>query len=296
MTSPVRGAPLDLRCPVCHAPLPALPRCAACGFTAGEFDGIPVLLSDPAAVEAAIASAREAGREAWYEAPQADQWTGPHRHHVAKRRAYLDDALARHLPARRDDGPRVALDLGCGDGEHLEWLARWADRVAGSDYNALRLARAARRAPEAQLMLADVTNHPGADASADLVFFHHVIEHVPDDGAALREVRRLLRPGGICVLGTPNEGAALSRLAYRLQPKVRAATDHVHFYTADVLVERCLTAGLTVHEVHHIGWGLPHWTLDSMVRGSKVVDDTLERVGRRLWPRQATSLYLVLGA
>jgi hypothetical protein len=31
-----------------------------------------------------------------------------------------------------------------------------------------------------------------------------------------------------------------------------------------------------------------------MVRGSKRVDDALERAGRRFWPRQATSLYLIL--
>jgi ubiquinone/menaquinone biosynthesis C-methylase UbiE len=188
----------------------------------------------------------------------------------------------------------VALDLGCGDGEHLPWLARWAEQVTGSDYNALRVARARQRAPDADLMVADVTDHPAADESADLIFFNHVIEHVPDDVAALREVARLLAPGGVCVLGTPNEGAATSRLAYRLQPSSRRSTDHVHFYTADVLVQRCRAAGLEVREVEHIGWGLPPWTLDAMVRGSKRVDDALERAGRRFWPRQATSLYLIL--
>lgn len=280
---------LALRCPVCHAPLPQLPRCRPCGFEAGDAAGVPVLLSDPEAVARAIASARDAGRGAWYEAPQADQWTGPYRHHLAKRRAYLDDALSRFASRGGQ-----ALDLGCGDGEHLPWLAGWADHVAGSDYNAVRLARARQRAPDADLILADVTNHAGADECADLIFFNHVIEHVPDDLTALREVRRLLRPGGICLLGTPNEGAAWWRMAYRLQPSSRAATDHVHFYTADELARRCRAAGLTVREVEHIGWGLPHWTLDALVRGRRRVDDAFERIGRRLAPGQASSLYLVL--
>jgi SAM-dependent methyltransferase len=285
---------LALRCPVCHAALPVLPLCAACGFVAGEAADIPVLLRDAPAIEAAIAAAREAGREAWYEAPQADQFTGPYRHHMAKRRVYLDAALRRH-PPRGGDGPVVALDLGCGDGEHLAWLGCWADEVSGSDYNGLRLGRARRRAPDANLLLADVTNHAAADESVDLVFFNHVIEHVPDDLAALHEVRRMLRPGGICILGTPNEGAAWWRLAYRLQPAVRAASDHVHFYTARSLADRARAADLVVREVEHIGWGPPHWTLDAMIRGSKRVDDMFERVGRRLALRQASSLYLVLG-
>jgi SAM-dependent methyltransferase len=286
---------LAIRCPKCHARLPALPSCATCGFVAGDADGIPVLVRDTSKIEAAIAEARAAGREAWYEAPQADQWTGPYRHHVAKRRAYLDAALRRHVPRRGGGRPIVALDLGCGDGEHLRWLGTWAGDVTGSDYNALRLVRAHRRAPNADLMLSDVTNHAAADASVDLAFFNHVIEHVPNDLAALGEVRRMLRPGGICILGTPNEGAAWWRLAYRLQPAVREATDHVHFYTAEPLAEKARAAGLVVREVEHIGWGAPHWTLDSKIRGSKRVDDALERVGRRFALRQASSLYLVLG-
>lgn len=283
---------LALRCPACHRSLEEPPRCAWCGYEAGDAGGIPVLLRDPDAVQEEIAAARQAGREAWYEAPQAPQWAGPYRHHLAKRRAYLDGALSRHVPPR--NGTLMALDLGCGDGEHLEWLGGWANEVVGSDYNLVRLKRAAQRAPSTMLLVADVTNHPAADESVDIVFFNHVIEHIPDDLAALREVRRLLRPGGICVLGTPNEGAAFSRLAYRLQPSVRAATDHVHFYTADALIERCLVTGLSVREVKHIGWGVPHWRIDAAVRGSKLIDDALEAVGRRLWPRQATSLYLIL--
>jgi SAM-dependent methyltransferase len=291
----MRPPALGLRCPACHAPLPVLPCCGACGFTAGDASGVPVLVADRERIEVAIETARTSGRRAWYEAPQTDQWRGPYRHHLAKRRVYLDAALRRHAP-RRGERPIVALDLGCGDGEHLPWLRGWADAVAGSDYNPLRLARAAVHAPEAFLLLADVTNHPGADRSVDLMFFNHVLEHVPDDIAALREVRRMLRPDGVCVLGAPNEGAALWRLAYRLQPSARAASDHVHFYTADALAGRCRAAGLTVREVEHIGWGVPHWKLDAMIRGHKAVDDALERVGRRLWPRQATSLYLILGS
>ena len=67
--------------------------------------------------------------------------------------------------------------------------------------------------------MADICDYPAEDDCFDVIFFNHVLEHIPDDVAALREVRRILKPGGLLVLGVPNEGAAFWQLAYRLQPK-----------------------------------------------------------------------------
>lgn len=50
---------------------------------------------------------------------------------------------------------------------------------------------------------ADLTRLPFADASWDCIFASHVLEHVADDERALREIRRVLRPGGIAVLPVP---------------------------------------------------------------------------------------------
>jgi SAM-dependent methyltransferase len=49
----------------------------------------------------------------------------------------------------------------------------------------------------------DLTALPFADASYDLVYASHVLEHIRDDEAALREIRRILRPGGLAVLPVP---------------------------------------------------------------------------------------------
>lgn len=49
----------------------------------------------------------------------------------------------------------------------------------------------------------DLQTLPFADCSYDFVFASHVLEHVPDDGAALGEIRRILKPGGIAVLPVP---------------------------------------------------------------------------------------------
>jgi 2-polyprenyl-3-methyl-5-hydroxy-6-metoxy-1,4-benzoquinol methylase len=285
-----------LRCVHCHAswtagPAPAV--CPACGRTVPHVDGIPILVRDPDTLERQIAQARQSRREAWYTEHQDVQWAGPYRHHVRKRIAYVEGAIRRW--SRRPRENRVGLDAGCGDGEHHTWLAGHAATLYASDYNLLRLHRAAARGLAAAVLLADLTDYPAVGGAFDLVFCNHVLEHVPDDRRALSELRRILNEDGIVVIGVPNEGAAFWRLAYRLQPWTRTATDHVHFYTADSLVSRCREAGLEILDVHPIGWGLPHWALDARVRGIKAVDDAFEAVGRRVLRSQATSLYVVAG-
>jgi 2-polyprenyl-3-methyl-5-hydroxy-6-metoxy-1,4-benzoquinol methylase len=278
------------RCPQCRSRIEG-GACVEQGHPIATEHGIPVLLRDPSAVERLLAEAGASERADWYQAPQAEVFTGPYRHHVRKRRAYVDSVLSAY--ARERPERRVGLDLGCGDGAHLPWLAGHVTELYASDYNLLRLQRAAAHGV-ARLAVADVTDYAAADGAFDVVFFNHVIEHIPDDERALREIHRILAPGGIVVLGTPNEGAAFWRMAYRLQPESRRTTDHVHFYTADSLTRKCAAAGFNVREVKPIGWGLPHWEWDARVRGSKRVDDAFEMVGRRLLPSQASSLYVVL--
>ncbi len=195
---------------------------------------------------------------------------------------------------RRGGEPAAGLDLGCGDGTNLHWLRSHFVRLYASDYNLLRLLRAAKLGIDARLFMADICNYPAEDDSFDAIFFNHVLEHIPDDAAALREARRILKPGGLLVLGVPNEGAAFWQLAYRLQPKTQAASDHQHFYTAETVTARCEAAGLTVKKIHPIGWGVPHWTLDAVVRRFKWIDDGLENwagVIFRVRPRASTCCF-----
>lgn len=49
----------------------------------------------------------------------------------------------------------------------------------------------------------DLQKLPFADQSYDFVFASHVLEHVPDDYAAVAEIRRILKPGGIAILPVP---------------------------------------------------------------------------------------------
>ena len=97
---------------------------------------------------------------------------------------------------------RRILDAGCGTGSNLLWLQRYAgdSKIYGIDisFQALQLSR--QRGPE-RLVQASVTDLPFDDSSFDLVTSFDVLVQLPTSGAdveAIREMYRVLRPGGIC--------------------------------------------------------------------------------------------------
>lgn len=109
-------------------------------------------------------------------------------------------------------------DVGCGNGAYLARLARrgFAGRVIGADLSfgmleaarrGMRTVHAARAADGASaaaggaaLVAADAAALPLRDGCADLTFANHMLYHVPDPAAAVRELRRVTRPGGRVVV------------------------------------------------------------------------------------------------
>ncbi|NAZ88427.1 methyltransferase domain-containing protein [Kineococcus sp. T90] len=108
---------------------------------------------------------------------------------------------AAHLLPRLRPGQSL-LDVGCGVGTlTADLAARVAPgRVVGVDSSAQVLdtarAAAAERGVHVELSVADACALPFADGEFDVVHAHQVLQHLPDPVAALREMRRVCRPGG----------------------------------------------------------------------------------------------------
>jgi SAM-dependent methyltransferase len=113
---------------------------------------------------------------------------------------YLPDLVAFERWRGRD-----VLDLGCGAGLDLVRFARGGARAVGVELSSRALAMArdylAISGLDAALVQADAACLPIPDASFDLVFCHGVLPFVRDESAVVAEIRRVLRPDGIAILG-----------------------------------------------------------------------------------------------
>jgi SAM-dependent methyltransferase len=95
-------------------------------------------------------------------------------------------------------GGETVADVGCGNGAYLAELARrgHAGPVLGIDLSAGMLHAARGRAPRAGLAAGDAAALPLRDDASGLTLAMHMLYHVPGPSAAVRELRRITRPGG----------------------------------------------------------------------------------------------------
>ncbi len=103
------------------------------------------------------------------------------------------------------------LDIGCGPGTITQGLAEHVlpGRVTAIDRDPSQVARASmlaqgRELTNVRFTTAGVYELPFADASFDLVFSHALFEHLSSPADALAEARRVLRPGGMIALCSPD--------------------------------------------------------------------------------------------
>lgn len=123
---------------------------------------------------------------------------------------FLYEQQAWSLGGRRGSPTGSVVDVGCGNGDRLERFEAvgWG-RAVGVEFDeeAVDIARAKGRS----VRQGTAERSPEEDASHDLVFMHHVIEHVRDPAAAMAEAWRVLKPGGELFVLTPNINSALRR-------------------------------------------------------------------------------------
>jgi SAM-dependent methyltransferase len=108
---------------------------------------------------------------------------------------------------------------------------------------------------DANIIYADATRLPFADATADIVIANHILEHIPEDLEALKEIFRVLTPGGVAILQVPYsptipftfEDPAINDP--QQQAKRFGQKDHVRIYALDDYIRRLESAGFQVHQL-----------------------------------------------
>lgn len=191
---------------------------------------------------------------------------------------------------RRIPGPvgRV-VDIACGGGAYVGAIrnaVQGTPAFVATDRQYACVGGYKLNHPEATGALADVTRLPFTDGAFDLAMCLDIIEHLDDDVAFLREVGRLLRPGGWLALSTHNS-RSIEHVLGLLRAKVSGGTwlgwdpTHVRFYDERSLRTKLAAAGfeaVAFNGTYYLPFHLP----------ARILSWPLERAGLR---RAARAVY-----
>lgn len=116
------------------------------------------------------------------------------------------------------------LEVGCGEGRGIPWVLPHTVSYSAIDKISDAIEVLKGKYPTGKFIAGNLPPLPYADSSFDAVISFQVIEHIEDDELFLKEIHRVLRPGGTALVTTPNRPMSLSRNPW-----------HVREYTAEEL-------------------------------------------------------------
>lgn len=169
------------------------------------------------------------------------------------------------------------LDLGCGGGRHAFACLRRGAVVVALDADAVEvkgvIGMMAAMVESGEVgdggagaaVRGDALRLPFPDGAFDRVICAEVLEHLPDDSAAMAELARVLKPGGMLAISVPRFGPELVNWA--LSQRYHAvAGGHVRIYRRSQLLGRLEDAGLEPVASHHAhALHSPYWWLRCLV-------------------------------
>jgi len=162
------------------------------------------------------------------------------------------------------------LEAGCGEGYGADLIASVAQRVIAVDYDAAAVAHVRARYPRVQVLVANLASLPLPDASVDVVVNFQVIEHLWDQPQFVTECLRVLRPGGLLLMSTPNRITFSPGLDTPVNPF------HTREVNAAELAELLTDAGFRMQSMSGVFHGARLAEMDAR-HGGSIIDAQIER-------------------
>ncbi len=160
------------------------------------------------------------------------------------------DYKARNLP-RANSKRNQLLDLGCGNGDFLK-LAEGADwQAVGLDFDIQALGIAEGR--DVRVVAGTAESLPFGDESFNVVTLSHVLEHIHDPFGVISEVWRVLKPGGLVWLSTPNIHSLIHRRYGRFWYSLQSPY-HLVLFSENGIRELLQCANFEAISLHRRGW------------------------------------------
>jgi SAM-dependent methyltransferase len=240
-----------LRCPHCRAEL-TLGNEAVCsrGHHFPLVDGIPLLLDD----ETVAREPQYSGQRSYFDA----EFRGYERYSLENWRAAYVDRL--HAAGMLAESAAPLVDVGVGgSGYTVIEAARAGLPSIGCDLSleglrrANEFATAEDVAAETLWVRCSAERLPLESESVGAAIAIAVLEHVPDDDSALRELARVLRPGGRAWITVPHALRHISPIFRPANRRHDVRLGHLRRYEAESLIERAQTYGLEVVDVQFTG-------------------------------------------
>lgn len=157
--------------------------------------------------------------------------------------------------------PGRILDVGCGLGFLLSAIeGNW-------DRHGCEVSRyaAAQAAPWGRIHQGELRSAAYPTASFDVVVLHHVIEHMTDPIGEMREVMRVLKPGGSLLLGTPDFDSGCARRFGHNYRLLHDAT-HISLFSNESMHRFLRDMGLVIDRVEYPFFNTRHFTQENLER------------------------------
>jgi SAM-dependent methyltransferase len=175
---------------------------------------------------------------------------------------------------------RDVLEAGCGEGYGADLIADVAGHVIGLDYDESTVAHVRARYPRVDMRHGNLAELPLDDASVDVVVNFQVIEHLWDQAQFVGECRRVLRPGGLLLMSTPN------RITFSPGRDTPINPFHTRELNAAELAELLDAAGFSMEGMYGVFHGSRLAELDAR-HGGSVIDAQITRaLADAPWPAE----------